>query len=89
MSKLSSHANIHNLVLVVGIAEPVMTIPQVYKVWVENQTAGLSIYSWIFYGLGSCVWLVYGLKIKDKPVIVTGILWILMAGAVAIGILAN
>jgi uncharacterized protein with PQ loop repeat len=75
--------------LVFAIAEPLATIPQIYQVWSKHSVAGVSLLTWAFYTVTSAVWLVYGLKIRDKPIIVSGFLWAGTQALVVIGILIN
>lgn len=73
------------LVLAVAVVEPVMTIPQIHKIFSEQNAQGVSMATWSFYVLAAVIWLFYGFKIKDLPVIVASALWIVMEGLVVIG----
>ena len=64
-----------------------MTLPQVWSVWVERDTAGVSLLSWSAYLLAACLWLVDGLRKKDKTIWVACIGWIVMDAAVVVGVL--
>lgn len=72
--------------LAVAIIEPIMTLPQIYGVWIKHEAAGVSISTWTLYATSAIVWLLYGLQLKDKPLIISSALWILMDSAVAIGV---
>lgn len=72
-------------VLVVAIVEPALTLPQVYEIWVNHQAEGVSGLTWFMYIGAAVIWLLYGLQIKDKPLIISSILWVFMELAVAIG----
>ena len=65
-----------------------MTIPQVVSVW-RNGAGGVSLASWIAYLLSSVAWLVYGIQRRDPTIWVVCIGWILVDGAVVVGILVN
>jgi uncharacterized protein with PQ loop repeat len=73
----------------VSIATMVMTLPQIWTVWVEGQVAGVSVLSWGTYLLGSCLWFVHGLAKRDKAIYVACIGWILLNGAVVLGVLVQ
>jgi MtN3 and saliva related transmembrane protein len=73
--------------LTVAIVEPLTTIPQIYQIWSSKSSAGVSLVTWLFYTISACIWLVYGVKIKDKPVIVSSASWVLTEGLVVLGIL--
>lgn len=75
--------------LVFAIVEPLATIPQIYQIWSSDNKSGVSLATWIFYTITSCIWLVYGIKNKDKPIIVSGVLWTSTQALVVIGILTH
>jgi len=64
-----------------------MTIPQVLTIWMSRQTAGVSILSWSAYLVSAVVWLWYGLRKHDKNIYLPCIGWILLDGAVIVGVL--
>lgn len=72
-------------VLVVAIVEPALTLPQVYEIWVNHRAEGVSGLTWFLYIGAAVIWLFYGLQLKDKPLIISSILWIFMELAVAVG----
>lgn len=74
------------LIYFVGIAGPVMTLPQVYEVWVHKKVAGLSPLTWISYTVLSVFWLLYGMAHHERPIIIANILWIIMNGLIVVGI---
>lgn len=74
--------------LVFATIEPIATIPQILEVW-HNHIMGVSIITWLFYTLTSCIWLAYGVIKKDKPLIVSGLLWVTSQGMVVIGLLTH
>lgn len=76
-------------ILVVAVIEPLMTIPQIFQIWVRHQTAGVSLLTWLMFIFAALTWLFYGLKIKDLPVALSGFLWTIMELAVVIGLLVN
>ena len=63
-----------------------MTIPQIYDIWHTKNAAGVSRLTWIMYVSAAVVWLLYGIQLKDKPIIISSILWVLTESAVVIGI---
>ena len=78
---------IDRAVLAIAIVEPLMTIPQIYQIWSTHNAQGVSLLSWLFYMLAAAVWLVYGIKIRDKPIILSSSLWVLTEGLVVLGVL--
>jgi len=78
------------LIYVVGVVGPLMTLPQVFKIWIGQNATGVSAISWIAYLITAIFWMIYGVIHKEKPIIVTYFLWIILdvlviAGAVIYG----
>lgn len=71
----------------VGVSGPIMTLPQLYEIWINQNTAGVSLISWGWYLATAFVWLTYALVHKEKPLIVTYILWIIIEFFIVLGIL--
>ena len=78
---------IDRLIYIVAVVGPLLTIPQVCKIWVEQNAIGVSIITWISYLIGGIFWLIYGLIHKEKPIIFANIIWIIMEITIIIGIL--
>ena len=72
---------------VLSVFTMVMTVPQVWSVWVQGQVAGVSLLSWAAYLLSACLWFFYGLRKRDRTIYVACIGWILLDGAVVAGVL--
>lgn len=70
----------------VAIAAPLMTIPQVWEVWINKNVNGVSLATWVAYLSGSIFWLIYGVIHREKPIICTQILWISFQAMVVIGL---
>ncbi len=78
---------LHRLVLAVAIAEPLMTIPQIYQIWSTHTAAGVSLVTWFCYISASVVWIAYSVRTKDVPLAVSSVLWFLTELLVIIGTL--
>lgn len=73
----------------VSIAMMLMTLPQIWTIWVERQVAGVSLLSWGTYLAGACLWFIHGLARRDKSIYIACIGWILLDGAVVVGVLVK
>ncbi|MCD4760192.1 hypothetical protein K8R33_04880 [archaeon] len=71
----------------IGIIGPVMTIPQLLKVWIEQNAAGVSLISWIAYLFTALFWLTYAISHKEKPLIFMYIAWIIVKIPLIVGII--
>ncbi len=75
------------LIYVVAFVSPVMTIPQIYAIWIMQNASGVSIASWLTYTISAIFWLIYALMHKEKPLIFSSALWVFMDVAVVVGVL--
>ena len=64
-----------------------MTVPQVYTIWVGHEAAGVSILSWSAYFLSAILWFWYGLQKKDRNIYLPCVGWVGMDAAVIVGAL--
>jgi uncharacterized protein with PQ loop repeat len=62
-----------------------MTVPQVWTIWVERQAAGVSILSWGAYLFSAVLWFWFGLKKGDRNIYLPCIGWVILNGAVFTG----
>ena len=78
------HSFLDYVIYVFAFAGPVMTIPQIYDIWVTKQISVNKI-TWISYLVIGVVWLFYGIIHKDKPIILSNLLGIITTGLVVAG----
>ena len=71
----------------VAVITLIMTVPQIYTIWIDRQTAGISLWSWITYSIGSFVWFVYGVRKQDRIIYLPCAAWLLIDSAVVVGVL--
>ena len=74
------------MIYVVGVSGPIMTFPQLLKIWVEKNAQGVSLFSWAWYLGIAFIWLTYAIVHKEKPLIITYILWIIIEIFIVIGV---
>ncbi|MFC2143606.1 hypothetical protein ACFLQN_04375 [Candidatus Aenigmatarchaeota archaeon] len=77
---------VDKLVYVAGVISLIMTLPQVTIIWINQDVSGVSILSWLSYLFVGIVWLTYGILHKEKSIIVTYALWIVMEVFIIVGI---
>jgi uncharacterized protein with PQ loop repeat len=63
----------------------VMTVPQVWAIWVGHQAAGVSILSWSAYLASALLWLWFGIRQHDRNIYLPCLGWIALDGAVIVG----
>ena len=58
------------LVTIFGSLMAVSNFPQAYKIWKRKSAKDVSGIMWTVYSIGSCIWLIYGITILDKPLVI-------------------
>ena len=71
---------------VMSIVTLLMTIPQVWTIWVGHQAAGVSALSWGAYLASALLWLWHGIEQRDPNVYLPCIGWIALDAAVLVGV---
>ena len=74
---------------VFSVVTLVLTIPQVFAVWMERQADGVSLISWSTYLISACLWFVYGVRKRDKTIYLACIGWIIMDAAIVAGVILH
>jgi uncharacterized protein with PQ loop repeat len=64
-----------------------MTVPQVLTIWVGQQAAGVSVWSWGAYLLSALLWFWFGIQKRDKNIYLPCVGWIGLNSAVIAGAL--
>lgn len=65
------------------------TVPQVVAVWGGAAVSGVSLVTWLTYLASAFLWLVYGIRKRDRMLYVACIGWILLDAGVVIGVLVH
>jgi MtN3 and saliva related transmembrane protein len=72
----------------IGLAAATCTtlafLPQAIKVIRTKQTKGLSLVMYSIFTLGVFLWLVYGILVKDPPLIIANIITLILAAIILI-----
>jgi uncharacterized protein with PQ loop repeat len=72
---------------VMSFVTMVMTIPQVWVIWIERQAAGVSLLSWAAYLVSAVLWFAHGLQKGDRNIYIACIGWIGLDAAVIAGVI--
>ena len=73
------------LVYIFGMLGPVFVIPQIVKIYAEQNATSISLFTWTVGGIPQIIWLLYGIAHKEKPLIILNIFWILVYVAMSVG----
>lgn len=63
---------------------PLTGLPQLIRILQTHQAGGVSLASWIFFGVFEVIFLLYGLKHKIRPLVITQALWLVIDVAVVV-----
>ena len=81
-----SDAGLRRLLGAMSVFTMLMTIPQVWTIWIGQQAAGVSIFTWSAYLVSAILWLWFGIQKNDKNIYLPCIGWILLDTAVIVGV---
>jgi uncharacterized protein with PQ loop repeat len=76
--KIKRNDKIDTLALIVGIIQPLATLPQIYLVYSSQDASDVSLFMWAGFNIASVVLLIYGMKHKLAPIVWAQILWLIV-----------
>lgn len=77
--------NIDRAMLALGILGPLATLPQIWTIYADRITSGISVLSWVFYFISSLLTLAYALVHRLRPLVVSSALWLVADVAIIAG----
>jgi uncharacterized protein with PQ loop repeat len=72
-----------------SVVTMLLTVPQVLTIWLGQNAGGVSLISWSAYLFSAGLWFFYGLRKRDKTIYLACIGWIVLDGAVVLGVLVH
>mgnify|MGYP001591946792 CR=1 FL=1 len=73
------------LATIFGTASGLANFPQAYKIFRRKSAKDISIITYSFLLSGAVIWVLYGIEIKNFPVVATNILGAINIGLVVLG----
>ena len=73
--------------LIVAVIGPLLSLPQILKIYVEHNTSGVSVLTWGLFAFFNIPWIIYGIVHKDKPIIIGYSLWLVTNIVIVVGAL--
>ena len=73
--------------MVAGICTTISFLPQVLKIWKTKSVNDISLLMFLIFTFGVANWLIYGLIIKEIPIILANTLTLILCLLILIGIL--
>jgi MtN3 and saliva related transmembrane protein len=75
-----------NIIELIGIVAGILTtisfLPQVIKTWRYRSAKDLSLTMFICFSLGVFLWLIYGIYVNSKPIIIANFVTFILAGTI-------
>jgi uncharacterized protein with PQ loop repeat len=68
------------------IATPLFELPQAYAIYANKSAEDVSMLTWSFFLIDNLVWIVYAIKRRVIPLLITTILYLAIEALVVIGI---
>ena len=81
------HSFVDSWIYPISLVSPVMTIPQLMDIWIGKKVAGVSLVTWETYTVVGFFWLLYGIYHKEKPIIITNVIFIVLDACIVLGVL--
>lgn len=72
-------------ITVVATVGPLVTIPQIWKIYSTQNAMGVSFITFSLIAVVNISWLIYGLIHKEKPIIITNMLFLIANISICIG----
>ena len=72
---------------VAGICTTISFLPQVLKIWRTKSVDDISLLMFLIFTFGVANWLIYGLIIKEAPIILANIATLVLCLLILIGII--
>lgn len=83
----SSTTRFDRLLYALSVITILMTVPQVFSIWLHRTAEGVSVSTWGTYLVSACVWLVHGIRQRDPAIYFACIGWIVLDAAIVVGAL--
>jgi len=69
-----------------SFATPLFELPQAYVIYAHHAAENVSIWSWGFFLIDNIIWILYALRTKMRPLLITSVLYLIIELSVVIGI---
>ncbi|MBT3691292.1 hypothetical protein HOG16_03565 [Candidatus Woesearchaeota archaeon] len=64
------------ITIIFGVAMSVGYFTQTYKIFKKKSAKDVSLLTYLFFGSGIIIWLLYGISIQSYPVIISNIVYL-------------
>jgi len=72
------------VMIIVGL---ILAVPQVYEIYATKDATGVSIITWAGWIVSGFFWIIYGIAIRQAPIVISAFLKIILNGMIVYGII--
>jgi uncharacterized protein with PQ loop repeat len=87
ITKKQKRSAFDNFIYVFAFTTPLFELPQLISIISARSAENVSLITWGYLAISSLAWLIYGIKKKMRPLIVSYILYVIVEFSIAISIL--
>ena len=69
-------------------ATPLFEVPQALEIYAHQSARDVSIWTWAFFCVDNLVWIIYGLRKRIVPIVITSVLYEVIEVVILAGIVA-
>ena len=70
-----------------AILSPLALVPQVVTIFTTHNASSFYLPTWLLFSVINCLWIVYGIQHRERPIVLTNMLLALLNFIIVIGIL--
>ena len=78
---------VRRMAYIAGLIGPFTALPQAICIWTSHQAAGVSLCSAVGFTLVAGIWLAYGIVLRQGPIVLSSLLWVVLDLAIVSGVL--
>lgn len=78
---------VRRLAYIAGLVGPLTALPQAVSIWMSHQAIGVSFWSAVGFTGVAVIWLAYGLILRQGPIVLSSMLWVVFDLAILSGVL--
>ena len=75
------------MTMAIGMCMPLVTLPQFYDVWVNQQSKGVSLLTWTFFTIQAGIFGLFAIRHRERPLVITYIPLFFIELGIVIGLL--
>ena len=80
-------AFLDHIIFFIGVLGPILTLPQLIKVWAGKDASGLSMMTWSLWLFVDSIWILYGFAHRIYPIVISHGAYMLVQTGVVAGII--